>query len=281
MTWVKLDDHFPDHPKVLAAGPLAAWLYVCGLAYASRYLTDGFVPAAQVPRLADLKQASALAERLVDAGLWEQTDGGYQIHDYLEYQRSAREVDELSAKRAEAGRRGGARSGEVRREANAKQVAGQTGSNVPSKNEAIASSKNEANAKQIQNTDTDTELLSPKGGGASFTSSRVPAPAGMDLPIPKNLELTDDDIAAAMNAGVAMAHVAEEWQHFTSYYGARQGERRTDWHAQWRTWLGMRSQFPKRTPANGAPTRREQRTPSSGVVSRGQGDEQKSMIGRD
>lgn len=151
MTWVKIDDQFPDHPKVLAAGPAAAWLYVCGLCYASRYLTDGFVPAGVVSRLSDLKRADDVATRLVDAGLWEAADGGYRIHDYLDYQRSASEVDEVSAKRAEAGRRGGMRSGEARREANAKQV---------------ASLGLEANAKQnrsrVQSTElTDTEQQPP------------------------------------------------------------------------------------------------------------------------
>jgi hypothetical protein len=99
VSWIKLDDQFPDHPKVLAAGPAAAWLYVCGLAYASRYLTDGFIPAVQVPRLADVRQAPGLARRLVDAGLWEVVDAGYQIHDYLEYQDPSSKVQ---AKREEA-----------------------------------------------------------------------------------------------------------------------------------------------------------------------------------
>jgi len=36
MAWVRLDDGFPDHPKALQAGPLACWLYVCGIAYANR-----------------------------------------------------------------------------------------------------------------------------------------------------------------------------------------------------------------------------------------------------
>jgi hypothetical protein len=99
VSWIKLDDQFPDHPKVLTAGPLAAWLYVCGLAYAARYLTDGFVPAVQVPRLADVKQAPSLAQRLVDAGLWEVVEGGYQIHDYLEYQDPSSKVQ---AKREDA-----------------------------------------------------------------------------------------------------------------------------------------------------------------------------------
>jgi hypothetical protein len=111
MSWLRIDDHFPDHPKVVAAGPLAAWLHVCGMAYAARYLTDGFIPAGQLRRLADVEEPDVLAEKLIEAGLWHRADGGYAIHDYLKYNPSAAEMRqrqaEISAKRAEAGRRGG------------------------------------------------------------------------------------------------------------------------------------------------------------------------------
>jgi 5-methylcytosine-specific restriction endonuclease McrA len=79
MTWVRLDDQFTDHPKIVQAGPLAGWLFVCGLGYAARYLTDGSIPAAQVRRLADVEDAEPLAARLVAAGLWEPVEGGYQV----------------------------------------------------------------------------------------------------------------------------------------------------------------------------------------------------------
>jgi hypothetical protein len=92
MAWVRLDDGFPDHPKALRAGPMACWLYVCSLAYANRYLTDGFIPERQAKRLTDLKKTDALIVALVDAELWEPVEGGYQIHDYLDYQSSAEKV---------------------------------------------------------------------------------------------------------------------------------------------------------------------------------------------
>lgn len=102
MTWARLDDQFTDHPKVVEAGPMAGWLYVCGLTYANRYLTDGFIPGAQVKRLADLPNCDELADRLVSVGLWDAVDGGYRIHDFLDYNRSAADV---KAERDEAARR--------------------------------------------------------------------------------------------------------------------------------------------------------------------------------
>ena len=103
MGWVKLDDNFPDHPKVVAAGSSAAWLYICGLTYCSRFLTDGFIPAAQVPRLSDMRNPQALAQRLVEVGLWEQGVKGYVVHEYTRWQRTKEQVDsERSSARVRA-----------------------------------------------------------------------------------------------------------------------------------------------------------------------------------
>lgn len=90
--WAKVDDAFPDHPKVVAAGPLAGWLFVTGLCYCGKYLTDGFIPAAQVKRLADVDDPDGLAQRLVEVGLWEPVDGGFRVHDYLDWNPSAAKV---------------------------------------------------------------------------------------------------------------------------------------------------------------------------------------------
>lgn len=83
MSWLKIDDQFPDHPKIVEAGPLASWLHVCGMAYCARYLTDGFIPADQVSRLANLSSPHNLSAKLVRVALWEPVSGGFQICDWL------------------------------------------------------------------------------------------------------------------------------------------------------------------------------------------------------
>ena len=118
MSWVKLDDQFPDHPKIMQAGPLAGWLYVCGLAYCNRLLTDGFIPAGAVNRLADVPNAPKLAAALVTAGLWDAAAGGYQVHDYLEYQPSREQSERTKEARMEAGRRGGSKQKPSKSQAN-------------------------------------------------------------------------------------------------------------------------------------------------------------------
>jgi hypothetical protein len=92
MPWVRLDDQFPDHPKIDQAGPLAGWLYVCGLAYCNRQLTDGFIPKATMPRLSTVPAPAKHAAALVAAGLWDAVEGGWQVHDYLDFQPAREKV---------------------------------------------------------------------------------------------------------------------------------------------------------------------------------------------
>lgn len=103
MSWVKIDDQLPGHPKFLEVGPTAGWLWLCGVTYCSRYNTDGFIQAAALPTLCPTLSPTLpeLIESLLAAGLWEKVDGGYHVHDYLDYNPSATEVRERRA----AGRR--------------------------------------------------------------------------------------------------------------------------------------------------------------------------------
>lgn len=146
MTWVKIDDGFAQHPKVVEAGPLAMAMQVAALGYCNRELTDGFVPRSIARTLIDCDpecgisvDANWVINRLVVCEIWEVVEGGYRIHDYLEYQPSKEEVLALRETRADAGRRGGQQRAENMRQANeakAKQVAKQNASKVPSKTEA-------------------------------------------------------------------------------------------------------------------------------------------------
>jgi hypothetical protein len=94
MTWVRIDENFPEHPKTMAAGDDAAWWFVCALAYCNRQLTDGLIPAATVRRLTNHKHPIALAMKLVEVGLLERTDDGFMVHDFLNYQPSKASVED-------------------------------------------------------------------------------------------------------------------------------------------------------------------------------------------
>lgn len=105
MPWFKVDDSFHAHPKVLATEPDALGLWVVAGAWSSSHLTDGFVPDHALPRL--LPDSATLARKLVAAGLWRKVRGGYQFHDWSDFQPSADEVRSMREKRAAAGRLGG------------------------------------------------------------------------------------------------------------------------------------------------------------------------------
>jgi hypothetical protein len=93
----RLDDALIDHDKVERAGEIlgkhgyeralgaACW----GLVHANRKLTDGFLAQRALDKYG-INDATAAA--LVEARLWEARDGGYQIHDFHDWNPTAQEV---------------------------------------------------------------------------------------------------------------------------------------------------------------------------------------------
>lgn len=136
MPWVKVDDTATEHPKIAGVGPLGLAMWVAGLAYCNRNLTDGFIPAAKARTLIDWTQTDGngvcwqigltldgslasrgidvtsdlVIETLVDAGAWHEVNGGYEVHDYLDYQPSREQVE----REREEGKRRAAKSREKR-----------------------------------------------------------------------------------------------------------------------------------------------------------------------
>ena len=127
MTWTKLDENFDQHPKVVAAGLLAELMHIHALIYCNRHLTNGFVSEYVIGRLLDRDQLADLsgdtpktfAEVLVEIGLWDKVPGGYEIHDYLEYQPSRAAVLALREAKVRAGQAGGQASAQARAQADA------------------------------------------------------------------------------------------------------------------------------------------------------------------
>lgn len=102
MTWVKLDDNFPDHPRVVGLTDRAFRTHVAGLCYCAKYLTDGNVPTSALRAIGPRKTA----QELEAAGLWAKTDHGWMIRDYLDYNPSRADVETERERRREAGAKG-------------------------------------------------------------------------------------------------------------------------------------------------------------------------------
>jgi len=97
MGWVRIDDNFADHPKVIGLSDTAFRLYIEALCYSNRQLTDGFIPMAVYLKLSRDDEA----DYLIDAGLWESSHetitgssvtNGYAIRSYTEYQPTREKV---------------------------------------------------------------------------------------------------------------------------------------------------------------------------------------------
>jgi hypothetical protein len=222
MPWVRVDDHYDEHPKIAQVGPLGVALWAAALAYANRNGTGGFIPWAVArglvqweflgPVEADGRQkvyrigissgmlgedvsAAFVIDLLLDAGLWEEAEGGYQIHDYGDYQPTTETVDARREVRAAAGRLGG-----LAKHANRMALVNGTPSKPLANGLAPASemaSKPLANAKQKSAPvpvpvpvpeDVTPEEIKPKDlGGGTTAKTRTAAAAAPPKPqVPKS-----------------------------------------------------------------------------------------------
>lgn len=160
MSWFRLEGRGAFHHKVLSAGNEAYGAWCRAGQWSSDQLTDGRVPSAVAEQIAKPK----VWAKLVEARLAHAIEGGYQIHDFLDFNPSSEQErakrEEMREKRRESGRAGGKRSGEVRRgEANGKQTG--SGDEAHAKQSAstgasVSAKQNEApspSPSPIQNTD--------------------------------------------------------------------------------------------------------------------------------
>jgi hypothetical protein len=261
MPWVRLDEQFPDHPKVQVVGPLASWLHVCALAYCNRLLTDGFVPTNKVGTLADFSEVwdqpdgaadfgvdpYRLADRLCEARMWKKVTGGYQLHDYHDYQPSRADEHEKRRQKAEAGAKGGKASGESRRRSEATSEANgkQTGSTTAAECFDAGSRSVEAKANpDPTRTDTDLELQKRGARSSSKALSLVrpepppPTASARGKRIPDFFQVTPamHEWAARETPGV---NVATETAKFCDYWASEAGQkaRKLDWVRAWQVWM--------------------------------------------
>ena len=114
--YIKLNVTFANDPKVRALarygvdGILARDLYVQMICHCKEMLTDGLVQEEQLGLMVyplDVEHGKQLAKQLASVGLITEEASGYRVLAYLKRNGSRADVEALSEKRAEAGRRGG------------------------------------------------------------------------------------------------------------------------------------------------------------------------------
>jgi len=207
MSWFAVDDKFWGNTKALSLPYEAIGLWTLAGAFSADQLTDGFIPEAIVAMLdashneasasrlveAKPKQPLHVASLLVQSGLWERVEGGYQFHNWSDYQFTKKQVLEKKKNRSEAGRKGGLKSGLARR--NAREASAKAGAS--SKTEASASRLVEAkpnpipshpipfrdspNVESLAQTDADATVLSdtpPTGNQLEVRGGGTPTRGG-------------------------------------------------------------------------------------------------------
>ena len=97
-----MDDGFWSHPKTLQLSPTAVALWVRAGSWSCQQLTDGVVPTYTLPMFGADEDS---AVELVGVGYWHEVDGGYEFHDWDDYQEASEQVKERRKKNAEKMRR--------------------------------------------------------------------------------------------------------------------------------------------------------------------------------
>jgi hypothetical protein len=173
VSWIRLDDQIAHHPKILSCTPGACWLYVTCIGYAQKFLTNGFIPSLSIPTISHLRTPEKAVKQLVNAGLLEKVDGGWQIHDYLHFNDSKEEAIErkshLSQVRSDAGKLGASQRWQNSK-TDSKLLDGNDGKARIAPSHPIPSDPKISNLKN--------KLMSEVVAAAGSTSTTFPATAG-------------------------------------------------------------------------------------------------------
>ena len=240
MAYIKLDDRFPDHPKVALAGPDAAWLYICGLCYCNRYLTDGFIPAEMVVRLTPFDEAKVkqLVSNLLAACLWVAStmskQNGYIVHDYADYQSTKAQILTIREARKKAGQIGGKRRGVS--EAKVKQNANSLLDKEEVRREEVIRKKEEENVPPLPL----SERVSPLKGGAPPAKKRKPSLKLLEKPQDLLDLFSEEELIVAHKRFPA---VDFDWEasKCVDHHNAKGGS--GNWKNSWRIWLENKVEF--------------------------------------
>lgn len=112
--YIRVDVLLPEHPKADGLPPAAKWTLVELWCYCGRLRTDGHISEDRWKTFG----TRAIRDQLLRIppgykhGFVEKLADGYLVHDFVGpegHQRSKAEIDELSARRAAAGQKGGSR----------------------------------------------------------------------------------------------------------------------------------------------------------------------------
>lgn len=136
MAWTRIDDKFLNNAKIQEAGAYPTLLYLAGLIYCNTNLTDGFIPKSALSLLYGMSfqdHRKRSVKKLLELGLWHVVDAksmgestgvstgvsmglpvggkkkksmGYQVNDFLDFNKSRKEIEHIASQRGKAGKKG-------------------------------------------------------------------------------------------------------------------------------------------------------------------------------
>jgi hypothetical protein len=229
MSWAYLDDQSTFHAKVVSAGN-GAWGACCRMiTWSMAHLTDGKVPSRVAKLIAsDDELADLIRVELVH----ELEDGAVLIHDFLDWNDSAKEIRKKREAKRKAGKTGGLRSGAARKQ-NSEHPPKQNGSN----NEAPASRLVEEGANPL------SLSLSLSEERERERAPDEPEPqrpeAGTKTPVVPDTPIPDRCREIATTIAITNGYepdLALEWPHFLAHH-KHVGTVTADLSALWQSWL--------------------------------------------
>lgn len=223
MGWARIDDGFHDHPKLMGLSLEAVGLWTLTLTWARRHHRagggrPGFVPKTVPARFAG-NRGVKLAFLLESHGLWDETDGGWTIHDYDDYLSAADRTattEDVRKARSSAGKRGA----EARwADSNSKAGASQDDGNLP--------------------LDSDGKPMPPSRPVPTQPPPSVVEPHKRGHRLSENWRPTPADIDWARDRGITDDAARRSTERFQNHWLDATGKTATklDWSRAWRNWL--------------------------------------------
>ena len=253
--WARLTVDFADSPKVAGLSDAAFRTLVEMILWSRKMMTDGVIPASVARRRWGAKtqtETQSVTESLTDSGthyvtdpvtelctnhptspsLVRTSDGGYIIHDFLDHQESAEEVNARNARNVANGRRGGRPR--------------KTDSKTQSVTESLTDSGTQTKPKpkaelelELEEEVLRTSSLSPAAPESARATTAKPRKRHKPTtPIPDDWAPTPEHRARAAAAGVDVDHEAEMFRAHAEANDRWQAS----WNAAFTTWLGKSAQ---------------------------------------
>lgn len=98
--FIRVDQGYDEHPKVMPLSDAAFRAHVEAMCWASRNeRQNGLIPE----QVARKKWKARVIAELVASRLFDEREGGYEVHDYLDFNRSADEIQAFRDARGDAG----------------------------------------------------------------------------------------------------------------------------------------------------------------------------------